>query len=34
MESGKRRKPSWILLVILALALIVWFGINFLSVKA
>jgi hypothetical protein len=33
MQTGKRKNSSWVLLALLALALIVWFAINFLSVK-
>jgi len=33
MHTGKRKNTSWILVAILALALLVWYAINFLSVK-
>ena len=33
MQTGKRKNSSWILVALLALALLAWFGINLLSVK-
>jgi hypothetical protein len=33
MHTGRRKHSSWTLVGLLAIALLVWFALNFLSVK-
>ena len=33
MQTGGRKRSSWILVALVILILLVWYGFNFLSVK-